>query len=258
MDNSDEPEDLLDGKIVFQKNKDRTFSKTKVFESCKALKGKKEEEVARDTERLLKLIMDGLPKDLVPNITLVQMAKSVHKQLMKLKKHAGEPATPFRCSLFSAICGGIAVGSPIMGELTTWSTARRFQFIGRDGNHGPGSCRHHGQEQGTTEVVHMWKQNNGGRYAFCMLGVPRAGTLTSPYTCEHCARFSMKTRRRRLARQASLSEVDPVIGVTSPSTQDSAEDTQGNTFPAGASWGDQFDAFGFENSSTDNIPKVCK
>ncbi|XP_053295484.1 amyloid-beta A4 protein isoform X3 [Pleuronectes platessa] len=30
MDNSDEPEDLLDGKIVFQKNKDRTFSKTKV------------------------------------------------------------------------------------------------------------------------------------------------------------------------------------------------------------------------------------
>ncbi|CAB1454510.1 unnamed protein product [Pleuronectes platessa] len=31
MDNSDEPEDLLDGKIVFQKNKDRTFSKTKVI-----------------------------------------------------------------------------------------------------------------------------------------------------------------------------------------------------------------------------------
>ncbi|CAB1417283.1 unnamed protein product [Pleuronectes platessa] len=31
MDNSDEPEDLLDGKIVFQNNKDRTFSKTKVF-----------------------------------------------------------------------------------------------------------------------------------------------------------------------------------------------------------------------------------
>ncbi|CAB1420274.1 unnamed protein product [Pleuronectes platessa] len=29
MDNSDEPEDLLDGKIVFHKNKDRTFSKTK-------------------------------------------------------------------------------------------------------------------------------------------------------------------------------------------------------------------------------------
>ncbi|CAB1441155.1 unnamed protein product [Pleuronectes platessa] len=31
MDNSDEPEDLLDGEIVFQKNKDRTFSKTKVI-----------------------------------------------------------------------------------------------------------------------------------------------------------------------------------------------------------------------------------
>ncbi|CAB1442613.1 unnamed protein product [Pleuronectes platessa] len=31
MDNSDEPEDLLDGKIVFQKNKDRTFSKTKQY-----------------------------------------------------------------------------------------------------------------------------------------------------------------------------------------------------------------------------------
>ncbi|CAB1447172.1 unnamed protein product [Pleuronectes platessa] len=55
-----------------------------VFESCKALKCKKEEEVARDTERLLKLIMDGLPKDLVPNITLVQMAKSVHKQVVRV------------------------------------------------------------------------------------------------------------------------------------------------------------------------------
>ena len=31
MDNSDEPENLLDGKIVFQKNKDRTFNKTKVI-----------------------------------------------------------------------------------------------------------------------------------------------------------------------------------------------------------------------------------
>ncbi|CAB1424003.1 unnamed protein product [Pleuronectes platessa] len=34
MDNSDEPEDLLDGKIVFQKNKDRTFSKTKSSDPC--------------------------------------------------------------------------------------------------------------------------------------------------------------------------------------------------------------------------------
>src|SRR4029434_9495998 len=31
MDNSDEPEDFLDGKFVFQKNKDRTFNKTKVI-----------------------------------------------------------------------------------------------------------------------------------------------------------------------------------------------------------------------------------
>ncbi|CAB1446637.1 unnamed protein product [Pleuronectes platessa] len=35
MDNSDEPEDLLDGKIVFQKNKDRTFSKTKELPSVR-------------------------------------------------------------------------------------------------------------------------------------------------------------------------------------------------------------------------------
>ncbi|CAB1415216.1 unnamed protein product [Pleuronectes platessa] len=114
-----------------------------VFQSCKALKGRKDEEVSRHTERLLTLIMEGVPKDLVPNITLVQMARSVFKQLvrvfgrklkakilepepheestmidifqMKLKKHSGEPATPFRCSLFSAICGVIAVGSPVMG-----------------------------------------------------------------------------------------------------------------------------------------------
>ena len=31
MDNSDEPEDLLDGKFVFQKNKDGTFNQTKVI-----------------------------------------------------------------------------------------------------------------------------------------------------------------------------------------------------------------------------------
>ena len=31
MDNSDEPEDFLDGKFVFQKNKDGTFNKTKVI-----------------------------------------------------------------------------------------------------------------------------------------------------------------------------------------------------------------------------------
>src|SRR4029434_2801792 len=31
MDNSDEPEDFLDGKFVFQKTKDGTFNKTKVI-----------------------------------------------------------------------------------------------------------------------------------------------------------------------------------------------------------------------------------
>ena len=32
MDNSDEPEDFLDGKFVFQKNKDGTFNKTTLRE----------------------------------------------------------------------------------------------------------------------------------------------------------------------------------------------------------------------------------
>ncbi|CAB1418200.1 unnamed protein product [Pleuronectes platessa] len=44
MDNSNEPEDLLDGKIVFQKNKDRTFSKTKEPREKEKQRGRGERE----------------------------------------------------------------------------------------------------------------------------------------------------------------------------------------------------------------------
>ena len=59
------------------------------------------------------------------------------------------------------------------------------------------------------------------------LGLQHArAALASPATCEHCARLSFKTRRRRLARQA-LAEL--------------AESTQGHTTGTGADWNEQLD-----------------
>ena len=76
--------------------------------------------------------------------------------------------------------------------------------------------------------MHTWKISGADTHSVCSacLGLQHTReSLTSPDTCEPCARLSIKTRRRRLACQASLSEVDPVI-------------------PTGASWGDQLDTRG--------------
>ncbi|MEQ2166003.1 hypothetical protein GOODEAATRI_023043 [Goodea atripinnis] len=45
--------------------------------------------------------------------------------------------------------------------------------------------------------------------------------LASPASCEHCARLSLKSRRRRLVYQASLLEVDPLLGVSNPPSHQS-------------------------------------
>ncbi|RXN35337.1 Mediator of RNA polymerase II transcription subunit 30 [Labeo rohita] len=67
--------------------------------------------------------------------------------------------------------------------------------------------------------------------------------IDSPGSCEHCARFTMKSLRRRLARQASLSGLDPLL---SPSPTPAA--TPQVPIPvelpttAALSWGEQLDA----------------
>lgn len=58
--------------------------------------------------------------------------------------------------------------------------------------------------------------------------------LENPVICEHCARLSLKTRRRRLARQASLTEGNPLLGATIPPVQVEPEERR--------LWSDQMDA----------------
>ncbi len=66
--------------------------------------------------------------------------------------------------------------------------------------------------------------------------------IENPGSCEHCARFTMKSLRRRLARQASLSGHDPLM---SPSPVPAA--TPQVSIPvelpttAALSWGEQLD-----------------
>lgn len=57
------------------------------------------------------------------------------------------------------------------------------------------------------------------------LGLQHArDALANPVVCEHCARLSLKTRRRRLARQASLTEDNPVLGATIPPVREEPEE----------------------------------
>ena len=74
------------------------------------------------------------------------------------------------------------------------------------------------------------------------LGLQHAqAALASPGSCEHCARFSLKSLKRRLARQASLTGKDPMVGTAMFPREDSADGLQ-RVFPLeGASWGDQLD-----------------
>ncbi|XP_024141773.2 uncharacterized protein LOC112154824 [Oryzias melastigma] len=75
------------------------------------------------------------------------------------------------------------------------------------------------------------------------LGLQHAqDALASPVTCEHCARLSTKTRKRRLSRQVSLSAVDPMMGVAIPPPPELTDCARGNSSPMDASWGDQLDA----------------
>lgn len=76
------------------------------------------------------------------------------------------------------------------------------------------------------------------------LGLPHARqALANPVTCDHCARLSLKTRRRRLARQASLTGENPVLGAAIPPPQVEPEERPaGVTTSAGPRWTDQVDA----------------
>ena len=49
------------------------------------------------------------------------------------------------------------------------------------------------------------------------LGLEHArGAIDNPGSCGHCVRFTVKSLRRRLARQASLSEQDPPMSTDPP------------------------------------------
>ncbi|CAL9696700.1 unnamed protein product [Knipowitschia caucasica] len=61
-------------------------------------------------------------------------------------------------------------------------------------------------------------------------------------TCDHCARLSEKTRRRRLARQASLAGENPVMGVTIPVPQKESEERPRGVTSTELSWSMQMDA----------------
>lgn len=89
------------------------------------------------------------------------------------------------------------------------------------------------------------KMSGADTHAACAscLGLQHArDALASPVDCEHCARLSLKTRRRRLARQASLSSTDPVMGVANPPPQELIASPRGNTIPEAASWAEQLEA----------------
>ena len=74
------------------------------------------------------------------------------------------------------------------------------------------------------------------------LGLEHAkAALASPATCEHCARFSHKTRKRRLNKQAKLFAEDPVMGVTDPPLLELAEGSRGIAVPPGTTWGSEVD-----------------
>ncbi|MEQ2188765.1 hypothetical protein GOODEAATRI_018311 [Goodea atripinnis] len=65
--------------------------------------------------------------------------------------------------------------------------------------------------------------------------------LASTASCEHCTQLSLKSRCRRLARKGSLSEIDPLLGVSNPLPPITATD-EGQPPLRGASWGNQLDA----------------
>lgn len=72
------------------------------------------------------------------------------------------------------------------------------------------------------------------------LGLQHAqAALTDPAACQHCARLSGKSRRRRLARLASLTAADPMVGAPNPPPRepDPEPPLEGPALPAGFEWG---------------------
>ncbi|CAL9689451.1 unnamed protein product [Knipowitschia caucasica] len=75
------------------------------------------------------------------------------------------------------------------------------------------------------------------------LGLQHArDAVADTVTCDHCARLSEKTRRRRLARQASLAGENPVMGVTIPVPQKESEERPRGVTSTELSWSMQMDA----------------
>ena len=88
------------------------------------------------------------------------------------------------------------------------------------------------------------KMSGADSHTACIrcLGLEHAkAALAFPPTCEHCARFSNKTRKRRLTKQAKLSTDDPVMGVTDPPLPELAGGSRGLSAPLGTSWGSEVD-----------------
>ena len=90
--------------------------------------------------------------------------------------------------------------------------------------------------------MHLWKQDIQQGYAPGLFYMPRSETCG---LCKHCARFTAKTLRRRLARQASLTGNDPLLS-TASLAQTTAQQTamsQEQPTMAAQSWSEQVDAY---------------
>ena len=88
------------------------------------------------------------------------------------------------------------------------------------------------------------KMSGADSHSVCIrcLGLEHArAALAFPTTCEHCARFSHKTRKRRLNKEAKLFAEDPVMGVTDPPLPELAGGSRGLASPPGTSWGSEVD-----------------
>lgn len=77
------------------------------------------------------------------------------------------------------------------------------------------------------------------------LGLKHAqAAIEAPGSCEHCARFTMKSLRRRLARQASLTGQDPLVSAAAAPPTVTPQVPIPIELPTKAtlSWGEQLDA----------------
>ncbi|CAL8248283.1 unnamed protein product [Merluccius merluccius] len=73
------------------------------------------------------------------------------------------------------------------------------------------------------------------------LGLEHAKAALAFPTCEQCVRFSHKTHKRQLNKQAKLFAEDPIMGVTDPPLPELAGGSRGRAGPPGTSWGSAVD-----------------